>query len=228
MQTERDVPAPTPARRIKQKRGRRTYDALIAAGFKLLEHRELEAITIAELARSAGYSVGAFYARFHSKDEFFDAMIAHHMEQRTKTREQLFATVPNERLVNEFIENLVTYYWKHRRFWRAALTRSIRDPKFWEPIRAHGHEYANLLVARISDSAGRRLTKAEDTNIRFAFQIALGTINNAIINSPGPVFLGQALFVENLTRAFRLVSDFDNLVGSEERAKPRRRGTGVS
>ena len=73
----------SPDRRIKQKRGRKTYDALIETGFALLEHRELETISIAELARAAGYSTGAFYTRFRSKDEFFDAMIAHHLEYRT-------------------------------------------------------------------------------------------------------------------------------------------------
>lgn len=63
----------SPDRRIKQKWGRRTYDALIETGFALLEHRELEAISIAEFAKAAGYSTGAFYTRFRSKDEFFDA-----------------------------------------------------------------------------------------------------------------------------------------------------------
>ena len=74
------VTAVSPARRIKQPRGRRTYDALIETGFKLLEQNDLESIPIAELAKAAGYSVGAFYARFESKDEFFEAMIAHHLE----------------------------------------------------------------------------------------------------------------------------------------------------
>ena len=45
----------SPAGRIKQPRGRKTYDSLIETGFKLLEHNELESISIAELARVAGY-----------------------------------------------------------------------------------------------------------------------------------------------------------------------------
>ena len=57
---------------IKQERGHITYDALIEAGFKLLAERDIEDISIFELSRVAGYSVGAFYARFRSKDEFFD------------------------------------------------------------------------------------------------------------------------------------------------------------
>ena len=203
----------SPGKEIRQERGRKTYDALVATGFKLLEHEEFESITIAELAKAAGYSVGAFYARFRSKDEFFNALIAHHLEHRTKARDRLLATVSNEELVDELIKNVVGYYWKRRRFWRAALVRSVRDPEFWEPISQHGRELANLLISRLSQHAQRKLTASEDMNVRFAFQIVLGTINNAIINSPGPIFIGQALFVENLARAFRLVADYDKLVG---------------
>jgi len=210
----------SPDRRIKQKRGRKTYDALIEMGFVLLEHRELEAISIAELAKAAGYSTGAFYTRFRSKDEFFDAMIAHHLEYRTQARDRLLATMPNYTLIDALIEDLVQYYWKHRRFWRAALIRTIRDPEFWEPIRIHGREFADLLIERIGKHAPRPLTRQEGTNIRFAVQLALGTINNAIINRPGPAFLGQELFVKNLVRAFRLVSDYDNLMRAADKGTP--------
>lgn len=203
----------SPSLRIKQKRSQRTYEALIRTGFKLLETREFEAITIAELSQTAGYSVGAFYARFQSKDEFLEAMISHHLEERTHTREHLLATVSNEKLISVLIEDLVGYYWKRRRFWRAALIRTVRDPAFWEPIRRHGHEFANAFLARMSEHSGRALTKTEDRNVRFAFQLALGTINNTIMNRPGPVFMGQKQFIDDLARAFRLVSDYDRLMG---------------
>jgi len=212
------VTGAAPGRRVAQRRGQKTYDALIATGFALLAEREFEAITIAELAREAGYSVGAFYARFRSKDEFFDAMIAHHLQQRDRIRRRIFAMTSEDELIAELVRDLVAYYWKRRRFWRAALIRSIHDPGFWAPIRAHGHEYADALIARIERRARRPLVEAEQTNIRFAFQVLLGTINNSIINRPGPVFLGQADFVEHLTRAFRLILDFDRLMQPETSA----------
>jgi AcrR family transcriptional regulator len=150
---------PAARQRIKQKRGQKTYDALIATGFKLLAQREFEAITIAELARAAGYSVGAFYARFKSKDEFFDALIAQHIAERTRTREHLFATLPDDVWINEVLGESVNYYWKRRRFWRAALIRSIKDSHFWQPIREQAGMFASAFIRRISGEAGRPLTE---------------------------------------------------------------------
>lgn len=199
--------------RIKQKRGKRTYERLVQTAFDLLESSDLETLTIAELTRAAGYSVGAFYARFRSKAEFFEAMLAEHIADRIATRSRLFSTIPDEQLVDALIADLVTSYWQRRRFWRAALIRGARDSAFWEPSRKLGREFADALVSRISERIRRPLMSAEDANIRFAFQIALGTVNNAIINRPGPIFMGQAGFIENLARAFRLVSGYDRLMG---------------
>jgi AcrR family transcriptional regulator len=204
-----------PGNRVKQKRGRKTYERLVQTAFELLEHTDLEAITIAEITRAAGYSVGAFYARFRSKSEFFEAMLAQHIAHRETTRNRLLATRPDDELVDAIIEDLVTSYWERRRFWRAALIRSTHDPALWEPLRNHGRAFADGLVSRITERIRRPLTSAEDANIRFAFQLALGTINNAIINRPGPIFMGQAAFIENLARAFRLVSEYDRLMGLE-------------
>jgi AcrR family transcriptional regulator len=213
--------------RIKQKRGQKTYDALIATGFRLLAQREFDSITIAELSQAAGYSVGAFYARFKSKDEFFDALIAHHLADRQRTRERLFAGTDTDEWIRAVIAEAVGVYWKRRRFWRAALIRSIHDPEFWQPIYETGRQFATLCVRRVEQDAGRALTKAEEMNVRFAVQIALGLINNAIINRPGPVFLGQAEFVDNLTRSFRLVANYDEIVARKKEG-PRRKASARS
>jgi AcrR family transcriptional regulator len=213
------------AKRIKQKRSQKTYDALIETCFAMLEHRELNEISIAELARKAGYSVGAFYARFESKDELFDAMIERHIEQRRAVRARQFATAPDESLIREVVEETVHYFWTRRRFWRAALIRSIDDPEFWEPLRNLSHELQDAFIARLSKHARRPLTKTEQTNVRFAVQLVLDTVNNTIINRPGPIFMGQASFVDGLVRAFRLVSGYDELgTTTPKRSRARKRG----
>jgi AcrR family transcriptional regulator len=210
-----NVRAPTGlGRAVRQKRSRKTYDALISTGFKLLEKREFEAITVAELVHAAGYSVGAFYSRFRSKDEFFEALVAHHLEERARAREVLLERSANDEWIAAHIDDLASYYWRRRRFWRAALVRTGHDPSFWAPIRRHAQVMYDVLVARIQRDAGRKLTKEECTNIRFAFQLVLSAVNNRIVNRPRPSFIGQADFIAYLVRAFRLVSEYDRLIRS--------------
>lgn len=209
-----------PGRTIRQARSRKTYEALIRSGFKLLAKREFESISIADLAQAAGYSVGAFYARFQSKDEFFEAMVAHHLRERSDTRDRLLATASRDELVDVLIEDLVKYYWRRRRFWRAVLMRSAHDPPFWAPINRSAQEFVTLLTARIQSDAGRPLTETESANIRFAIHMALSMVNNRIVNRPRPSLIGHSTFVENVSRAFRLVSGYDDLNDrSTERAR---------
>jgi len=216
----RSAPASSPELRIRQKRGKVTYDALIDTAFAMLEDKEFDEISIAELTQKAGYSVGAFYARFHSKDELFDAMVLQHLENRRKTRQRQFTAGDDAKLIYELLDETVRYYWGRRRFWRAALIRSIREPEFWAPMRKLSHEFADALLARLGARAGRTLTDAEQANVRFAVQLAFGLINNTILNRPGPFFLEQGLFIDNLARAFKLVSGYDALGAGRAARKP--------
>jgi hypothetical protein len=118
------------------------------------------------------------------------------------------------------MEDLVTSYWRRRRFWRAALIRGAHDPALWKPVRKLGREFADALVSRIRERIRRPLTSVEEANVRFAFQVARGAINNAIINRPGPLDMGQGAFIDNLERAFRLVSGYDRLMGLDRRRGP--------
>ena len=202
--------------RVRQKRGQITYDALIETCFELLREKEFDQISIAELAQKAGYSVGAFYARFRSKDELFDAMVQQHVQNRRKVRQRQFQEPNETRFLHALLEETVHYYWGRRRFWRASLIRSIREPAFWAPIRKLSHEFADSLIARMAAGAGRSLKAQEEATVRFAVQITFGTINNTIVNRPGPFFMDQALFVQNLVRAFRLVAGYDELVAARQ------------
>lgn len=182
--------------------------------------RDIEDISIFELSRVAGYSVGAFYARFRSKDEFFDALIEKHVERRTTTQKHLVESLPRKTLVPELVSNIVDYYWDHHVFWRAVLRRTLRDPALWQPFRQHFGENLERFSTRIEQEIRRPLTEQEIRSITFAFQTLMGTINISIINQPGPVFIGQDLFKEELTRSFILISGLDEILGARKPAKP--------
>jgi len=210
MQPINKIRTGSPVLNIKQMRSKKTYDALIKTGFRLLKKREWDSITVAELSRSAGYSVGAFYARFRSKEELLDALAAHHRKVRKTALEHFFSSHNNDDFIDELIKDIVHYHWNNRNFWRTAQVRGMRDPEFWAPIRQTGHDVASKTIEILSEQADRQLTDEEEINVRFAFQITFGTLNNTLINRPGPIFMDQELFVEKLTQAFRLISNCDN------------------
>jgi AcrR family transcriptional regulator len=200
---------------FKQGRSKVTHDALIESGFALVDHKDIESISISELARHAGYSVGAFYAQFRSKDEFFDALIHYHLQRRTETQSKLVASEPLRELIDNLVTNIVRYYWQHHIFWRAVLRRTLRDSGEWAPFRTHFKESNERFNNRIEKEIGRKLDKRERDNITFAFQTVMGLINISIINQPGPVLIGQKQFVEELSRAFKLISEIDRLIAKK-------------
>ena len=58
----------------KQERSRRTQEKILAAAERMLRRRLLDELTVTGIAREAGVSVGAFYARFESKDALVPAI----------------------------------------------------------------------------------------------------------------------------------------------------------
>jgi len=196
---------------IRQKRSQVTYDKLIEAAFALLLNRAWDAIPVAEIAQHAGYSVGAFYARFKNKDEFQTALMMRYTQDRLRRLEEQFSSVPDDQLLTAYFHDVVDRLWRNRFFWRAVLFRSIQDEDFWKPFRHIGQVIGDKLIARASQRVGRPLTPAEEMNIRFAIQVTNGAINNVMINRPGPVDIDDPEFVERIEKAFREVSHWDNL-----------------
>lgn len=195
-----------------QKRSRKTYDALISTGFRLLEKESFEAITVAYLTREAGYSIGAFYSRFRSKDEYFASLLQHHIEVRLATNKCILEKCPPDTVVQVLLEDNVAYYCEHHNFWRALIIRNAPDPNNWQPLRELGDENARQFVEYVQRERNQKLMPVEHTNLMFAFQAFRSIINNTIINNPGPFTLGQKEFVQNIIRTFLLVSDYKNLI----------------
>ena len=80
----------------------------------------------------------------------------------------------------------------------------MEDPVVWNPIRHQGYFVADSSIAWQAAPIRQKTTLSEIIATRFAFQVLYGTLNNAIINRPGPLDLADAEFVVQLERAFRL------------------------
>jgi AcrR family transcriptional regulator len=189
---------------VKQERGGRTRDRLLRAGQALIAKRDFDSILVAEIAEAADCSVGAFYQRFRDKAAFFGALVANYVSEARATTLALFRDYSDDRLIGALVAATATRFRKHAGLIRAAIRKRMEDPAVWEPIRLHGHFTADKFIEWLAAHRGRTLTADEVVATRFAFQVLFGTLNNAVINQPGPLDLGDAEFVVQLERAFRL------------------------
>jgi AcrR family transcriptional regulator len=192
-------------RPVKQLRARRSRDRLLHAGQKLVAERPFDALSVADIVRAAGCSVGAFYLRFRDKDTFFQALIAQYLaEVRAETLE-LFATHDDDRLISALIAGTISRFQRYAGLIRSAIRKRMEDPTVWEPIRRSGHFNADCFLQWLAARRGRKLAVGEEMPVRFAFQVLYGTLNNALVNEPGPLDIADPAFPLHLERTFRLV-----------------------
>jgi AcrR family transcriptional regulator len=78
----------TLTRREKQQRTRK---ALLEAATQLFCRRGLEGASVDEVAHAAGYTKGAFYANFKSKEELFLVMLDEHFAQELERLDRALA-----------------------------------------------------------------------------------------------------------------------------------------
>jgi AcrR family transcriptional regulator len=81
---KKPVSAAPGARPVLQKRSEKTRDAILTALKQCLHEKGLEGVAVADIAKRAGCSVGAFYGRFRDKDAALEALYAAEREVLTQ------------------------------------------------------------------------------------------------------------------------------------------------
>jgi AcrR family transcriptional regulator len=186
----------------KQARSRATRDALIEAGRRLVEEKDFDALAVAEIAAAARCSVGAFYFRFVDKDGFFRALLEDMLTDGTAPLNALHRA-PAEQFVAQVVTLTVQWYRRRRGLLRAAIRRSMSEPKIWQPLQQRGHAVADMLVQHLAKPGAEHA--ALERRIRFALQVLYGTLNNTILLAPGPLQLGDKDFEAELLQVFRRI-----------------------
>jgi len=115
-----------------------TRECLLAAAGKVFSKRGLTQASIDEVAGEAGYTKGAFYANFKSKEELFLAMLDEKFAQRLEELEALMARdLPLADTTREagasFTEGLRADPEWERLFFEFAA-HAARDPEFREEL----------------------------------------------------------------------------------------------
>src|SRR5271170_242410 len=107
-----------------------TRDKLFEAAARVFEEQGIGGVSIEAIAAAAGFSRGAFYSNFKSKDELIIAMIEDHVERSIRRNLDLLAT---HNKLADYIDAL------------KSMDRSRQDPLARSPLL---HMEMILFVAR--------------------------------------------------------------------------------
>lgn len=192
--------------RAVQPRAEATRDALLGAGRRLLNERDFEAMSIADLAAANGLSVGSFYGRFRDKEAYFSLLQEMVTTEWTETTQREFdaqrlAGWSAGRIVALVAARVVTVYRSDRGFIRAALRHASTHPSAWTPLKRVGARIANEVTLLLAPRLAHLPRMARAARVRFAMQLLYGMLVNAVLNDPGPLSLDDPRLEKELARA---------------------------
>jgi len=135
----------------KQARSERTLFRLLDAAEALLEEQGLAGLSIPEVVRRAGSSVGGFYARFRDKNELLRALEERFfLEVQSRldalADERRWAGAPVRDIVTAAVDELVTVTEARRALIKAFMFRATQDVQ----IRDEAVGFRNRAAQRIA------------------------------------------------------------------------------
>lgn len=214
----------TPA---QQSRSEATFYALIEAGRKALDQKFFDEMTIEEIARDAGASVGAFYGRFANKEAFFSAIqeiTVSDIEAQLKAQlaRPAVEALSDAKFLAAVAKFTVDIFRKHRGLYIASFKHSSTRPGAWSPIRRLGYNASGLFAAKLAPRLQRRGRPASEREIRIGLQFMNGLLVNAVLNDPGPLSLDNRSMPAYISRF--LCSFFGVDGGGHASGRERRKG----
>lgn len=140
---------PPAARAAKQERSRETLERILAAAEDLLETREFDELTMADLARHAGCAVGTVYGRVPGKESLLLCLHERYVDAGMADSARMFERCRDAELderVKSLCSLVVDFYGAHR-----GVTRAITNYLF---ARSSEDVSNNVAVFRRNATAG--------------------------------------------------------------------------
>lgn len=194
-----------------QQRSDATRARLIRAAEKIFARDGFEAAKLEEIAAEAGYTRGAFYANFDSKEDLFFALLEGEISSRINTVEQMTRSVRDpEAKLRAFREFFLTIC-QDRRWSLIALEFklfAVRHPEVKARLAAMNRRLVKPRIGILRDimeGTGRKLPITPT-----AFAMSLSAVTNALSLEH---MLDRSLMPEASLKQI-LENYFDSLLGS--------------
>ncbi|RIK96470.1 MAG: hypothetical protein DCC71_22390 [Proteobacteria bacterium] len=170
----------------RQARSQETLDRLLDAAEGLVAEKGFGDATVAEIARRAGSSVGAFYARFPDKESLLFALYDRYFEQATATADAALeparwvgAGVPD--VVRSVVPFLVRIYRERAGLIRAFVQRNHSDDGFRARQERLSHYVSERLSALLLARGGEIAHPDPARAVTFGLTMTVSTIESVIL-----------------------------------------------
>lgn len=210
-----DLPGILPTR---QRRSQETTVALLEAGAELLRDCAFDELSMDELCRRVGVTIGAFYGRFESKDAYFAALMALAAKRCLAAIDEAVAKDDRthaelQKVCRDVVAVVTDVIRRNEGVLRAAMQYKAVQPARWITVRETGTGIVErsmpLLLARMGP--GRKQAKTQ--TIAFAFQMVFGTLLTAVQNKPKLVGLHDKEMIDRLALAMFLQLEHEARAG---------------
>jgi len=156
-----------------------TRERLLEAARTVFLKDSIEAASIEDVAEAAGYSRGAFYSNFESKDDLLCAVLDRELRSEGQEIEAIVAALP----ADDLMAKLRQYYVElgndeaHCAFWLGLQLHAIRNaairPRVAELMRRK-REHVIAMIARIYEVIGKEPPGSVETVALGLMSIAQG------------------------------------------------------
>lgn len=190
----------------QQARSRETLERLLDAAEALIVERGLEQITVAEIAKHAGSSVGAFYARFPDKESLLRCVFQRFYEQAIATVDTVLAPqhwqdATAAELAASAMQFVVRIFRDKRELIVALTLRVARDPD----LGLMGQQVGARIATRIAELLRVRGDHLSHPNpeqaIGFVVWLVLSALNSRALGAPGvETIISDEVIADELTR----------------------------
>jgi AcrR family transcriptional regulator len=220
-----DLPGLLPTR---QRRSQETTVALLEAGGELLRDCAFDELSIDELCRRVGVTVGAFYGRFESKDAFFSALMSLASRRSLSAIDEAVARDKHdgaelETVCRDIVAVVTGVIRRHEGVVRAAMQYKAVQPARWVTVAETGAGIIERSMPLMLERMGRGRKAAKERTVGFAFQIVFGTLLNAVLNKPRLVGLHDDEMIDRLALAMflQLEHEASGATASHRRSRPK-------
>jgi TetR/AcrR family fatty acid metabolism transcriptional regulator len=170
----------------RRRRRAETRDRLMEAATAVFARCGFDRATVDEIVREAGFSKGAFYVHFESKDDLFWAMLEDHIDRQQQAfRQKMDHSLPldgNIRAILAAVFGLV----EQDPFWTSLVmefgAHASRNEKVRERLAAMYERWRELIREMLTTGRAAGLIRS-DIDVEFTATMLIATVEGSIVQS---------------------------------------------